>query len=294
MKVRIKKERNGFIMEDNNSKYDIRNKINDLTGKEWLKHTKSFYFSEKCADDKDAFNHPAPFLIKDIEWLIEMFTKKGMKVLDPFAGSGTTLISAYNLGRFGVGIDLSDEYRKLSLSRFNKKGMKEGTNFKYIVGDSLIEIPRLKDNFDYIVTSPPYHNILKNNSKGIRKDSKDKRYRSGSRIGVTYYSDLDNDLGNQKTYNDFLILFGKIMKNAFNILNNDKYCSIVISDFTINKVETNVQKDIVEIMSNIGFVFVGTIVLLQDNKPLYPFGYPYKFKINHMHQNIINFIKPGD
>ena len=51
------------------------------------------------------------------------------------------------------------------------------------------------------------------------------------------------------------------------------------------------QADIVKLMQDIGFNFVGTIILLQDNKPLYPFGYPYKFKINHMHQNIINFIK---
>ena len=29
-----------------------------------------------------------------------------------------------------------------------------------------------------------------------------------------------------------------------------------------------------------------------DGTPLYPFGYPYSFKINHMHQNIINFRKP--
>ena len=37
------------------------------------------------------------------------------------------------------------------------------------------------------------------------------------------------------------------------------------------------------------FEFVGTTILLQDNKPLYPFGYPYSYKINHMHQNIITF-----
>ena len=55
-----------------------------------------------------------------------------------------------------------------------------------------------------------------------------------------------------------------------------------------------VQKDIIEIMQKIGFEFVGTIVLLQDHKPLFPFGYPYVFKINHNHQNIINFIKKGD
>ena len=50
-------------------RYDPRNQLNDLTGKEWLKLTKSFWISETCADDKAAFGHPAPFMIKDIETL---------------------------------------------------------------------------------------------------------------------------------------------------------------------------------------------------------------------------------
>ena len=75
-------------------KYDPRNTLNDLTGKEWLKLTSSFWISEKCSLDKDALKHPAPFLVKDIQKLISLFTKKHMKVLDPFCGSGTTLLAA--------------------------------------------------------------------------------------------------------------------------------------------------------------------------------------------------------
>lgn len=116
--------KNGYIMEGDilmEGKYDQRNQLNDLTGKEWLKLTKSFWLSEKCADDKDAFGHPAPFLIKDIEKLISFFTKKNMRVLDPFLGSGTTIIAAHNLKRFGIGMDLNEDYRKLAVSRFEKK-----------------------------------------------------------------------------------------------------------------------------------------------------------------------------
>lgn len=271
-------------------RYDERNQLNDLTGKEWLKHTKSFFMSEKCADDKDAFKHPAPFLIKDIEKMIEMFTKKGMTVLDPFMGSGTTAIASFNLGRKSIGIDLSEEYSMLAKERFTKKGMVENEDYTYIVGDSIVETQNI-GNVDFIITSPPYHNILKNDSKGLRKDNTDKGFRSGSRIGVEYYSDKENDLGNQETYEQFLELFSKIMKNCFDKLTNKKYCAIVISDFTVDKKEICVQADIVRLMKQLGYIFVGTIALLQDNKPLYPFGYPYAFKINHMHQNIILFRK---
>lgn len=277
-------------MQNTESRYDPRNTLNDLTGKEWLKLTKSFFLSEKCADDKAAFAHPAPFLIKDIEKMISLFTKKGMKVLDPFMGSGTTAIAAYNLGRKSIGIDLSSKYKQLAESRFAKKSMKKNIDYEYILGDSL-EVLKNIDPVDYIITSPPYHNILKNNSKGIRKDVSEKGFRSGSRLGVEYYSEDERDLGNQQSYGDFIELFSKIMSNAYNKLNNKKYCSVVASDFTVEKKEVCVQSDIVDLMTKIGFEFVGTIILLQDNKPLYPFGYPYAFKINHMHQNIINFRK---
>lgn len=270
-------------------KYDKRNKINDLTGKEWLKLTKSFWISEKCAEDKDAFNHPAPFLIKDIMKLISMFTKENMIVFDPFVGSGTSLISACMLNRQAIGIDLNEDYKELAVSRLSKLNYFENKDYSYLIGDSNELILNL-NTFDYIVTSPPYHNILRNNGKGLR-DTKENGFRTGPRIGVEYYSEHNNDLGNKSTYNEFLMSFQEIMKKAYLRLKNKRYCSIVISDFTVDKKEVCVQGDIVKIMQDINYEFVGTIALLQDNKPLYPFGYPFAFKINHVHQNIINFRK---
>jgi len=270
-------------------KYDKRNKLNNLSGTEWLKLTGSFWFSEKCVADKDAFNHPAPFLIKDVMKLINMFTKKEMIVLDPFAGSGTTLIAAGNIGRKSIGIDLNQEYKKLAKFRLNKLMYVESKDYEYIVGDSNKVIPTI-ENYDYIVTSPPYHNILQNNGGGLRA-KKNNGYRNGARIGVEYYSNMENDLGNKKDYAEFLNSLKEIMGKAYQKLSDKKYCSIIISDFTVNKKEVCVQKDIVRLMEDIGFKFVGTIALLQNNKPLYPFGYPYAYKINHHHQNIINFQK---
>lgn len=273
-------------------KYDKRNKLNDLTGKEWLKLTKSYWISEKCKEDKIAYDHPAPFLVKDIEKLISMFTKENMKVLDPFNGSGTTLSAAYNLGRVGYGIDLSKKYIELSEKRFNSKNMVMNKDYFLIHGDSNIELDNFNDEFfDYVVTSPPYHNILKNKASGIRSDNSDKGYRNGSRQGVEYYSDKVSDLGNQDTFENFIELLEQIMQKVYDKLKNGKYCSIVISDFTVDKKEVCVQAYIVDMMKRIGFEFVGTTILLQDNKPLYPFGYPYAYKINHHHQNIINFRK---
>lgn len=275
-----------------NGKYDKRNKLNDLTGKEWLKLTKSYWFSEKCKEDKFAYKHPAPFMIKDIEKLISMFTKSGMKVLDPFVGSGTTLVACGKTARIGYGIDLSEEYVELCKERLSSEKIQINKDAFIIQGDSLVKLNEFDKNyFDYVVTSPPYHNILKNNASGLRTDNSKKGYRNGTRQGIEYYSEKVNDLGNQNTFEEFILLLKQIMNKVYEKLKKGKYCTIIISDFTVNKKEVCVQADIVNMMESIGFEFVGTIILLQDNKPLYPFGYPFAYKINHHHQNIINFRK---
>ena len=287
MSEKKKRPRKPKELENQPGRYDERNTLNDLTGKEWLLLTKSFWETESSVLDKAAYKHPAPFMVEDVKKLISMFTKRGMTVLDPFVGSGTTLIAAGILGRIGIGIDLNREYYELYSERIST--IDDDFQNQYLIGDSA-ELLDEVDDVDYIITSPPYHNILRNTSKGTRNNT-GKNYRMSARDGVDYYSDMPNDLGNFEEYDDFLQALKNIMKKAYEHLREKKYATIIISDFTVNKREVCVQADIVRIMQDIGFEFVGTTVLFQPVKPLYPFGYPYAYKINHHHQNIINFRK---
>lgn len=266
--------------------YDKRNKLNDLTGKEWLRLTCSFWQSEKCADDKFSYQHPAPFMVKDIAKLLSLFTKKGMRVLDPFCGAGTTLVACEQTGRTGIGIELNKGYFDLIQERMKTASKKH----RIILGDAVEHCHKIRGAVDYCVTSPPYHNILRNNGGGLR-DKKDKSVRNGARNGVEYYSDDPRDLGNQKTFDDFLALFADVMGGVHKKLKDGKYVTVIISDFTIDKKEENVSGAIISVMERLNFQFCGTTVLLQSNKPLYPFGYPYAYKINHHHQNMITFRK---
>jgi len=197
-------------------------------------------------------------------------------------GSGTTLIASSLEGRNSIGVDLSKKYCALAKRRLDKLKLEDYT---IIRGDSLKEVPKISTNIDYCVTSPPYHNILRNKGMGIRDDGSQRRQ------GVEYYSEDPEDVGNQETYTDFLGLFGHIMNEVFNKLNTDRYCTIIISDFTVDKREINVHGDVVSLMTDIGFVFCGAVILEQNSKPLYPFGYPYAYKINHVHQYLLHFRK---
>lgn len=66
--------------------------------------------------------HPAPFPVELPEKLIELYTYADDLVLDPFMGSGSTLVAASRLGRRYVGYDLDPGYVELAASRVTDEG----------------------------------------------------------------------------------------------------------------------------------------------------------------------------
>ena len=66
---------------------------------------------------------------------------------------------------------------------------------------------------------------------------------------------------------------------------------LIISDFTINKKEKDIHSDMIVALNNAGYIYQGTSYILQNQKSIYPFGYPYKLVLNHIYQYIIKFRK---
>jgi len=65
--------------------------------------------------------HPAPFP-ETIPWrLIQLYTRPGEVVLDPFMGSGTTAVAAVNLARRCIGYEISEEFCRLTVANFTKR-----------------------------------------------------------------------------------------------------------------------------------------------------------------------------
>jgi DNA modification methylase len=64
-------------------------------------------------------SHSAVFPKELPSWFIKLFTKKGDVVLDPFLGSGTTIISSLELDRNSIGIEIKKEYYDLAIQNIN-------------------------------------------------------------------------------------------------------------------------------------------------------------------------------
>ena len=67
--------------------------------------------------------HPAPFPLVLAQRCIESCTVAGETVLDPFVGSGTTLLAAKRLGRKAIGIEISEAYCKIAVQRLSQMEM---------------------------------------------------------------------------------------------------------------------------------------------------------------------------
>jgi DNA modification methylase len=268
--INYEKHENNFLL---NSKRNIPHKVKNGYG----------IMGSHVKLDDIGKQHPAPYSPEDIKKILERFSEKGDIVIDPFVGVGSTTIAAMSCDRKSIGIDLNKHY--ILLARQRAGLLKNNENHKLLTGDSLSTI-RTIDSVDYCVTSPPYHNILRNNTKGVRND------KSQFRQGVQFYSEEKKDLGNQNNFSDFLLLHKNIMLEIFKKLKKNSYCSIVVSDFTINKIEQNITGIIIEDLEEIGFKYIGTTLLTQNNKAIYPFGYPYDYVVNHTNQYIVNFYKP--
>lgn len=84
-------------------------------------NTHDYFYAQP--ERKGMYGHPCPKPLDYSMWLISKFTKEGDTVLDPFMGSGTTMIAARKLGRKAVGIELSQKYCDIAIQRLSQMEM---------------------------------------------------------------------------------------------------------------------------------------------------------------------------
>jgi DNA modification methylase len=171
-----------------------KNKLNDLSGTEWIKFQKSWFIHNPPPRKKGVLQHPAKFPETMVEEFIRFFTKKGMNVLDPMVGTGSTLIACVRSGRNGYGIELNPKYAEIAQKEVNTETSQLQLFEKHpeiqVFNSDANNIHQLNiPSIDYCITSPPYWDMLRMKGSGAQK-----KRRNNEDLDV-YYSDDPKDLG---------------------------------------------------------------------------------------------------
>ncbi len=95
--------------------------MSDITRTEFMEWTNGLWTFN--GESRKRTGHPAPFPLELPRRCIRLFSFVGDTVLDPFMGSGTTLVAAAGAGRAAVGIEIEERYCELARARLIKAGI---------------------------------------------------------------------------------------------------------------------------------------------------------------------------
>jgi len=284
------------VQTPDGKKYHLGNPLNDLSGGEWTFFLNSVLSTRYPTSGHESFAHhirkihPSPKPPQLMKSIIEFFTKKNDHVLDYFMGVGGTLLGASLSDRQAVGIDLSEKYVSAYRQANQELGLREQST---IIGNSLdiLENPRehltllSEDKFSLIAIDPPYGDMMNREKTGeaIKKNLDS---------SPTPFTDLDSDLGNL-SLESFFPKFKQSVELSLCYLRVGGHIVIFIKDLQPNATSTNLlHARIIEDLVNIqGIQYLGLKIWADLGVNLYPYGYPYSFVSNQIHQYIMFFKK---
>jgi len=267
-----------------------RNTLNDLDAKSWVKSTKSWFVVNPRSRSADQLEHPAKFPEELVKRFIGFFTKQGTWVLDPFAGVGSTLIACRESGRNAVGIELHNEFVESGKKHLSEM---KGSGTQYLLaGDSqeaeTLIVQRFGDSppvFDYLITSPPYWDMLRK-SRGGNDSVHKQREKQGFK---QYYSDSERDLGNIPDYDEYVDNLGTLLGNLKSLLREKAYLTIVVQNMRdIDGKLKPIAWDLAKRMSE-DYELRQEMIWCQDNKKLGCWGYPTTYVSNVHHHYCLIF-----
>ena len=223
--------------------------------------------------------------------IIELFSHQGELILDPFVGSGTTLVAAQDTNRNAVGFDLQQKYVDLCKQRLSNEHLFNSTTQLAIVDDARNINQYLKpQSVKLIWTSPPYANLLNRKRK-----NKSRRDRDNGQLGkVEQYSQDPRDLGtlDLETYSKQM---GDIYESLLGILRDDGHCVINVPDMWWENKRITIHISLVEELRRRDYELRNTIIWnrrdLVNNIGIFgwpsnyitmgaTFEYPFTFSLN--------------
>ena len=263
------------------------NKLNDLDPKTWLKFQKSWFIHNPPPRRKGVLVHPAKFPETIAQEFIEFFTKKGETVLDPMAGTGSALVAALRAGRNSYGIELNPKYAKIAKQIIEDERTALGKSVtklksKIIQGDAANAVNLGMPAINYVLTSPPYWDMLHAKGAGTQK-----KRRASPELDV-FYSDDPNDVGNIHDYETFLAKLVSIYAGLKPLLREKVYLTIIVKNIKKGGKIYPLAWDLARELGKV-YTLKDEKVWCQDNQPLAPFGLGSAWVSNTFHHYCLQF-----
>jgi DNA modification methylase len=277
MHKKLKERKNEFLKIGYKKTCDCKpNHINCLSAKNWLKSQLGVWqFTYEKRDIRNKNVHPATFPISLSKKIISLFTHEGELVLDPFVGSGTTLVAAQDLNRNAVGFDLHKKYIDVCLDRLKENNLFNNAQQMAIQDDARNICNYLKaESVSLIWTSPPYSNLLNRKRK-----NKSRRNRNNEQFNkVEQYSQDVRDLG---TYalDKYTEAMGDIFESLIPLLKIKGHCIINVPDMWWNNRRITIHISVVNELRKRGYELRNTIIWDRTNivNQIGIFGWPSNY-----------------
>ena len=270
------------------------NHINCLEPRDWLKHQLGVWqFNYEKRDIRKRDLHPATYPLALSSKCISLFTHEGELVLDPFVGSGTTLLSSQDLNRNAVGFDLSTDY--IALSNDRVKGPNTFDNSKQIaIQDEAMNIDNYLEpgSVSLIMTSPPYANLL--NRKRLNKSRRGDERQNDQYLQIEQYSQDPRDLGTMDS-DAYTTAIGEIFELLLPLLKPKGHCVINVPDFWFENKRITVHISVVEELRKRGYELRNTIIWDRTNivNRIGIFGWPSNYiTMGTTFEYLLDFWKP--
>ncbi len=299
--------------------YDMAGKpgFNGLSPKEWTLLSGSVFDSRAVSSSRNEYQkeHGATFPLALAERAIRMYSGEGDHILDPFLGTGTTVLAACENSRKSVGFELYDRFFSISKNLLEEEIIRQ--NFKASTGmrgapvdpsdhqihqgnclDLISELEQ--ETIQLTFTSPPYADF-------IHKSVEDREKRAKSTIPsaiatennstVSAYGESEEDFGNLP-YNEFLKSVEILMAEIFRVTKPGGYNVWVVKDYrdTKNlKPYIDVHTGIANAGESAGFLYHDLIIWDQNaQRSLVLNGYPSVFYVNQNHSYLVVLRKPTE
>ena len=271
-----------------------RNKLNDLDSKRWLKFQKSWFIHNPPPRKKGVLVHPAKFPETLAQEFIEFFTKQGETVLDPMAGTGSTLIAALRARRNSYGVELNPKYAEIAKQIIEEERTTLGDSVSslqsLIINGDAAQITKYREAspwdqlplINFVLTSPPYWDML--HVKGAETQ---KKRRESDELDVRY-SDDPNDLGNIRDYDEFLEKLVNIYKGLKPLLCDKAYLTIIVKNVKKGGKIYPLAWDIARELGKT-YTLKDEKIWVQDNQRLAPFGLGSAWVSNTFHHYCLQF-----